>query len=383
MKDVRNTASAANKRVSRRSLIKGAVAAGAGAATLAGSGGLGFNIRTAKAAGTTWRVQCAWAAGVFGYKVFEKWANEIAERSGGELILKPFPDGAVVGTFQAMDAVKSGAMEAMNWFTLYGAGKLPATVFMSSYPVGLRTEGEWDAFYYGLGGIDIARDLYKRQGLYYVGPIQHGPNIIHSKVPIRSIDDFKGRKMRVPGGMVAEMYTAAGAKTTLLPGSEIFPAMEKGTIDVADYVGPAINYDFGLHQVAKYISMGPPGFMSIYQPVDLMDLTVNLGVWNKLPKKIQQFVELEVDRYSRIHFGAIQKADQEAWPKYEKAGVKVTRLSQADVDAFKKLVVPLWFKWANKDKDAARIFKIHLDYMMSESLGYVTPDEIKGQKLNI
>jgi TRAP-type C4-dicarboxylate transport system substrate-binding protein len=152
---------------------------------------------------------------------------------------------------------------------------------------------------------------------------------------------------------------------------------------VADYVGPAINYEFGLYQVAKYISMGPPGQMSLYQPVDLMDLTVNMGVWNKLSKKMQQFVEDEVDRYSRLHFGAIQKADQESWPKYEKAGVQVTRLSARDVEEFTKLAIPLWFKWANKDKDATRVFKIQLDYMMSGSLGYVTPAMIKGQKLNI
>jgi TRAP-type mannitol/chloroaromatic compound transport system substrate-binding protein len=369
--------------VTRRNLIKGAVAAGGAAATLAASSNLGFNIRTAKAAGTTWRVQCAWAAGLLGYKEFEKWANGIAERSGGELIWKPFPADAVVGTFQMLDATRSGALEAMNWFTLYGAGKLPVTVFLSSYPLGPRTEGEWDTFFYGLGGLELAREVYARQGLHYVGPIQHGPNIIHAKVPIRSIDDFKGRKMRVPGGMVAELFSAAGAKTTLLPGSEIFPAMEKNTIDVADWVGPAINYEFGLHQVAKFISMGPPGQMSIYQPVDLMDLTVNMAVWNKLSKRMQQFVEAEVHRYSDLHFAAIQKADQAAWPKFEKAGVQVTRLGARDVEEFTKLAIPLWFKWANKDKDATRAFKIQLDYMMSGSLGYVTPAMIKGQSLNM
>ena len=70
-----------------------------------------------------------------------------------------------------------------------------------------------------------------------------------------------------------------------------------------------------------------------------------------------------------------------AWPKFTAAGTVVTRLSQDDVDAFTKLAVPLWYNWANKDKDAARVFKIQLDYMMSGSLGYVTPDMIKGQKL--
>ena len=189
--------------------------------------------------------------------------------------------------------------------------------------------------------------------------------------------------MRVPGGMVAELFSAAGAKTTLLPGSEIFAALEKETIDVADYVGPAINYALGFHQVTKYISMGPSGFMSIYQPVDLMDLTVGMKQWRALSSRMKHFVECEVHSYSDHHFAGIQKADQEAWKKFEKAGTVVTRLSQRDVDAFTKLAIPLWFKWANKDKNAARVFKIQLDYMMSGSLGYVTPSMIKGQSLKL
>jgi len=247
--------------------------------------------------------------------------------------------------------------------------------------MGMRNPHEWDVFYYGLGGIEIARELFAKQGMYYVGPIHHGPNIIHSKVPIRSIEDFRGRKMRVPGGMVSELFTAAGAKTTLLPGSEIFPALDKGTIDVADYVGPAVNYALGFHQVTKYISMGPAGFMSIYQPVDLMDLTVGMKTWNALPPHLKIFVEMEVHVYSDMHHAAIQKADQEAWVKFEEAGTIVTRLSQEDVEAFTKLAVPLWYKWANKDKHAARVFKIQLDYMMSGSLGYANPDMVKGQTL--
>ena len=70
--------------------------------------------------------------------------------------------------------------------------------------------------------------------------------------------------MRLPGGMVAELFQAAGAKTTMLPGSEIFASLEAGNIDVADYVGPAINYELGFHNVTDYISMGPPGFMSLF-----------------------------------------------------------------------------------------------------------------------
>ncbi|KAA3628605.1 MAG: ABC transporter substrate-binding protein [Proteobacteria bacterium] len=360
----------------RRKFIKGAAVGGAAI--------LGAPyVRNAAAAQTTnWKIQTSWPGGI-GLDVFKEWCNSIKEKTGGELAFTPFGAKDVVGDFQLFDAVKNGVLDAMNPFTLYWAGRMPAAVFLSSYPLGPRNPHEWDVFYYALGGLELARDLFAQQGLYYVGPIHHGPNIIHSKVPIRSIEDFRGRKMRLPGGMVAEVFQAAGAKTTLLPGSEIFPALEKGTIDVADYVGPAINYALGFHQVTKFISMGPPGFMSLYQPVDLMDLTVGMKSWNALSPQMKQFVEMEVHVYSDLHHARIQKADQESWKKFEEAGTIVTRLGQEDVEKFTALAVPRWFAWANKDKAAARVFKIQLDYMMSGSLGYVTPDMIKGHTLQM
>jgi TRAP-type mannitol/chloroaromatic compound transport system substrate-binding protein len=367
----------------RRHFLKATLAAG-GAATVLGVAdkiGAPF-IGTAKAQTVTWKIQTSWPGGI-GLQIFKEWCNSIVEKTGGELAFQPFGAQDIVGDFQIFDAVKNGVIDAMNPFTIYWAGRMPASVFLSSYPLGMRNPHEWDVFYYSLGGLEIARELFAAEGMYYVGPIQHGANIIHSKVPIRSIEDFKGRKMRVPGGMVAELFQAAGAKTTLLPGGEIFPALDKGTIDVADYTGPAINYALGFHQVTKYISMGPPGFMSLYQPVDLMDLTVGMDKWEALSPEMKQFVEMEVHVYSDMHHAKIQKADFESWPKFEEAGTIVTRLSQEDVEAFTDLAVPLWYNWANKDKNAARIFQIQLDYMMSGSLGYVNPDMVKGQTLNL
>lgn len=79
------------------------------------------------------------------------------------------------------------------------------------------------------------------------------------------MEDFKGLKRRVPGGMVSEVFQAFGASTVSLPGSDIFPVLEKGTIDAADYVGPTVNWDLGFAQVTKYVLFGPPGLMSVRQ----------------------------------------------------------------------------------------------------------------------
>jgi hypothetical protein len=92
---------------------------------------------------------------------------------------------------------------------------------------------------------------------------------------------------------------------------------------------------------------------------------------------------MEVHVYSDMHHAGIQKADIEAWGKFEEAGTIVTRLSEDDVVAFTELAVPLWYNWANKDASAARLFQIQLDYMMSPSLGYVTPEMIEGQELKL
>ena len=360
----------------RRAILGGAAVAGAAIISAP-------YIRSAEAAETTtWKVQTSWPAGV-GLNTFKTWAASIKEKTGGELEFKPFAAKEVVGDFELLDGVKNGVLEAMNSFTVYWVGKVPATAFLSSYLMGLRYPHEWDVFFYGNGGLKLAREMFAKQNIMYVGRIHHGPNIIHSKKPIRSIEDFKDLKLRVPGGMIAEGFAAIGAKTTLLPGGEVFSALEKGTIEAADYTGPAVNWDLGFQQVTKYIWMGPVGLESIYQPVDLMDFCVGMNHWNKLSPKMKAWVELEIEAYSSLHHAAIQKADMEAWPKFIKAGTEINRLPVSDLEKFQRVAVPIWFKWANKDKDAARVFKAQLEVMESPSFGYVTPDMYKDQKLDL
>ncbi len=340
-------------------------------------------IRTAHAKTTTWKVQSSWDAGTTGFKLFEEWANAFKEKSGGELEIKPFPAKAVAADNNALfDAVRTGVLQAMNPFTLYWSGKIPASVFLSSYPAGPDQTSHWDTMFYGLGMLEMTRDIFQRFGLFYVGPIQHDANIIHSKKAVTSLDQLRGMKVRLPGGMVAQVFEQFGVSTTSMPGSDIYPALEKGTIDAADYVGPAINWDLGFAEVTKYIiCMGPPGQTSLYQPVDLMDLTVNMRAWKRLSKKMQTFVEEQVQTYSVHHFVTIQKANVEAMEKFLKKGTKVSRLSAEDVTRFRKAAIPVWYEWARKNKDAKRVFELQRDFMLNPYMGYLNPDDVKGLKL--
>lgn len=370
------------KDTDRRTFLKKAALTGAAVAGGAAVIGAPFVSKAQAAGGTVWKVQSTWDAGTTGYTLFEKWCNSFQEKTGGELTVKPFPAKSVAADNNALfEAVKTGVLQGMNPWTLYWAGKIPATVFLSSYPAGPDQPAQWDTMYYGLGMLQMAREIYAKHGLYFVGIIHHDANIIHSKKPVTNMADFNGLRLRVPGGMVSEVFQEFGARTVTLPGSDIFPALEKGTIDAADYVGPGVNWELGFAQVTKYILFGPPGMMSLYQAVDSMDLTINMGAWKRLSPKLQQFVEDEVTLYSRDHYVAIQKKNIDALKKFEAAGSIVNRLSMDDVTKFRKAAIPIWYKWAKKDADATRVFKLQLDYMMNDLLGYVTPDDIKGMTL--
>jgi TRAP-type mannitol/chloroaromatic compound transport system substrate-binding protein len=363
----------------RRKFLKTAAVAGA---AVAASASVGPFIQTAKAKTTVWKVQSTWDAGTSGYTLFETWCKGFKEKSGGELDIKPFPAKSVAADNNALfEAVKTGVLQGMNPFTLYWAGKIPASVFLSSYPAGPDQPAQWDIMFDSLGMKEIAREIYAKHGLFYVGHIHHDANIIHSKKPVNSVADFKGLKLRVPGGMVAEVFQSFGASTVSLPGSDIFPALEKGTIDAADYVGPAVNWDLGFAQVTKYILFGPPGLMSVYQPVDLMDLTVNLGAWKRISDPMKDLVEEQVRIYSDLHYLGIQKRNIEALAKFKEAGSTVNRMSQEDMQAFRRNAVPIWYNWARKSPGAAKVFKLQLDFMMNDLMGYVTKEDIKGQSL--
>ncbi|MBR9884731.1 MAG: twin-arginine translocation signal domain-containing protein [Oceanospirillales bacterium] len=365
-----------DKRVadSRRGFLKSVALAGAVAAGTS-------MVATPALAATTWKIQSVWDAGTVGCSLFEELCNEIEEKTNGELIFKAFPAKSVAADNNALfDAVRNGVLQGMNPFTLYWSGKIPASVFLSSYPAGPDQPHQWDTMFYSMGMLEKTREIYKKYGLFYVGPIQHDANIIHSKKPVNSLDDLKGMKVRLPGGMVAEVFQQFGVSTVSLPGSDIFPALEKGTIDAADYVGPAVNYELGFSQVTDYILFGPPGVMSIYQPVDLMDLTVNLRTWNKLDPKLQKIVEEQVQNYSQRHYLTIQKRNIEAMEKFKAEGDTVSRLSQDDLMRFRKAAIPVWYKWANKDEDARAIFDLQLKYMMNDTVGYITEEDIKGME---
>jgi TRAP-type mannitol/chloroaromatic compound transport system substrate-binding protein len=366
----------------RRSFIKG-VFTGGGAAALAGLAAP--NIGNAVAAtGKTLKIQSLWTENTIGYRTFKSWCESIQELTGGEVTLLPFPGGTISEIFDMMDATAAGVLDAMHWVPHYAAitGVMPAGAFLTSFPMGLPHTHQWDMLFESYGATELARELYARQGLHFVGHVHHDMNLIHSNKPIHSLDDFNGLNLRMPGGLIADCFKAIGARTVALAGSEVRPALASGAIDAADFAGPAMNYDLGFAGVSKYIIMGPTSTPCLHQPVDLTIVVFNQKVWNGFSPATQALLTELVRAFSYEHFTAHQKANIKAWADFEAAGVEVTRLSEEDVARFRKIALPLWFDWAKRDPDSKRVFKLHLDVMLNPAVAYISPDDIKSFDLD-
>jgi len=370
--------------VSRRGFLD----AGAllGGALAAGCTGGSSSSATFSGPATRWRIQSVWDAGTDGLAAFERFCANVGQLSGGELELEPFPAGAFAGSFELFEAVKTGKLDAMSCFTQYWSAKLPVTAFLASYPLGMDRPDQWETWFHGLGGLQIARKAFEPHDLFYVGPVQHDLNLIHSRVPIRGFEDFKGKRLRMPGGLIAEVFERAGCKTVVMAGGEVYSALQKGTLDAADFVGPAVNYRMGFADVTKYIILGPPSTPCLHQPVDLLDVTVNMARWKALPRRLQELVIAAVRQYSWDNYAFIQKQNLAAWGKFAARGVTILRLSDEDVQKFRRIAIPTWFTWAKKDDLAREAFASQLAFMKSPAVAYLTDDMLvdeSGAKLTL
>jgi len=291
-------------------------------------------------------VQEAYPAGLSGYRIFQRWAGTLAAMSDGRIDLKTYPEGGIVGTFDAFDAAQTGILDGWISWPQYFPGKHAVAVYASSYPYGLDMAWQWETWYYNLGGIELLREDYPRFNQYYVAPIQTGPNYAHCVKPLRTFEDWNGLKCRYPGGMIAEIYQKAGASVIILPGGEIYTAMATGVIEFGEYIGIAMNKELGLHEVGKYI-IGPG---QMHQPVDVQAFVMNLDAWNALPDDIQTMLTIGSRDLSWSLHTNIMSADLVAlkW-MVDVYGCEYLELPSAERAKFRKISVELWKKWAKDD----------------------------------
>jgi TRAP-type mannitol/chloroaromatic compound transport system substrate-binding protein len=213
-------------------------------------------------------------------------ARYLEQVSGGRLQVQVYAAGELIPAFEVFDAVSSGAAELGHGGAYYWRGKSEAVQFFSTVPFGLNTH-EMNAWLYYGGGLELWREVYAPFNLI---PFAAGNTGVQMggwfNRRIDSMADLRGLKMRIQG-IGGEVLRLAGATPVSLPGSELFTALQTGSIDATEWVGPYNDVAFGLHQASRYYYY--PGW---HEPGPTMECMVNRDAYGSLPDDLQAAVRV-------------------------------------------------------------------------------------------
>ena len=233
-----------------------------------------------------WKLVTTWPKGLPGLgSAPENFARRVEEMSNGRLSIRVYGAGEVVPPFEVFDAVSQGVAEMGHGASYYWKGKIPSAVFYTAVPFGMTAQEMNGWLHYG-GGLELWRELYAPFG---VRPFAGGSTGVQMagwfNRELKSAEDLKGLKMRIPG-LAGEVFTASGGTSVRLAGGEIYTSMQTGVIDAVEWVGPYNDRTLGLMEVAEYYYY--PGW---HEPGAMLEFTVNQGAFDRLPADLQAIVE--------------------------------------------------------------------------------------------
>jgi len=280
--------------------------------------------------------------------------KRVKELSGGRLDIKHYAAGELIPAMEGFDAVSKGTIE-MNWAnSYYWAGKTFAAQYFTAVPFGMNFQGTNAWLQHG-GGQELWDEVYEPFNVIGLAAGNTGVQMTGwFNKEINSVADLKGLRMRIPG-LAGKVYEQLGVSVKLLPGGEIFPALERGVIDAAEFVGPFQDRRMELQKAAKYYYT--TGWS---EPSNTTECLINKDAWNSLPKDLQAIVKAVAAECNLMSLSWSEANNSEALDDLIKnQGVEVRTLPDSVVSELKRITFETFDKHTAKDP---LVKKVHDSY---------------------
>jgi TRAP-type mannitol/chloroaromatic compound transport system substrate-binding protein len=334
--------------VNRRNFVK-AAAAGAAVSTAVAAPAIAQSAPEVK-----WRLTSSFPKSLdtlFGAS--EVIAKAVAEATDNKFQIQVFAAGEVVPGLQAADAVSNGQVEMCHTASYYYWGKDPTFAFGTAVPFGLNQRMQ-NAWMYEGGGIDLMNAFYAKHKIYGMPAGNTGAQMGGwYRKEINTVDDLKGLKMRI-GGFGGAILQKVGGVPQQIAGGDIYPALEKGTIDAAEWVGPYDDEKLGFYKVAKFFYY--PGW---WEGQAMLHAFINLDKWNSLPKTYQAILRAACHRADQQMMAKYDMGNASALKRLVAGGAVLRPFSEAVLDATFKATGEVCNEIAAKNPD----FKTAYDAM--------------------
>lgn len=315
----------------------------------------------------TLKVQASSKAGDWAHRFMtDNYGPKLEAMTYGKVKIEVLPTKAVVPHRESIDAVANGILDGDLNAVSYFSGRDAAFAIIGDLIAGYDTVDQVRTFCNHAGGKEILQKLYDKYTkgkVHVVGCGPYAKEAFVSTIPIKTVDDMKGVKVRSPEGLAAEVFKRAGAAPVSLPFSEVYTALEKKVIDAADASAHVNNNASGMYKVAKF-----PIYPGIHS-MAVLQFIVNKKVWDKLGPEGQTALEVW---YAAAYDAMRREADLQdrAIAKEQKAGGDVTVIDWAKEERakFRKIAVGAWEDFAKKSPLAQEALDAHVNYMKSVGL---------------
>jgi len=360
-------------KLSRRNVLKAAVAAG-------GAAVLGFPmIAKGQSGPITMRWQSTWPQKDIFHEYALDFARKVNDMTGGDLKIDVLPAGAVVPAFQLLDAVSKGTLDGGHGVLVYHYGKQTALALFGSSPAyGMDANTLLAWFKYG-GGRQLLDKLYKSINANVVsfpyGPMPTQP-LGWFKKPVTKADDMKGLKFRTVGISI-DLFTGMGAAVNALPGGEIVPAMDRGLLDAAEFNNASSDRILGFPDVSKVCML-----QSYHQNAEQFEILFNKNKFDALPAKMKATIEYAVEAASAdMAWKAIDRYSKDYVEMQTKQNVRFYKTPDSvlqkqldifdQVEAKKSAENPMFKEIAESQRQfASRAVKWYLDTQVGSRMAY-------------
>jgi TRAP-type mannitol/chloroaromatic compound transport system substrate-binding protein len=294
----------------------------------------------------------------------ELFAKMISEMSDGKFEVRAFAAGEIVPGLQVADAVQNGTVEAGQTAAYYSFGKHVNFVFETGLPFSMN-QREYYAWLYHGGGSQLINEFYKeynfRSFVFGGTGCQMGGWF---RKEIKSMDDMKGLKFRV-GGFAGLILQRLGVVPQQIAGGDIYPALEKGTIDACEWVGPYDDEKLGFNKVAKYYYY--PGW---WEGGPQLVTMINMAEWNKLSKEYQNILEAACWESNTWMVAKYDAQNPAALRRLIAGGTQLRGFSRDVMVASYKAALEVYKEASDKSPAFAKIYKSMVEFRNEQLLWF-------------
>ena len=234
-----------------------------------------------------WRMSTAWTPALDHLQgTAQRLASVVEEMSGGRFRIEVFPGGQIIPPLDCFEAASKGTIEAFMASAYYWTAKEPAVEWFTAVPFGMNTEG-MAAWYYEGDGLKLWEETYAAFNLLPRPATSAAPQMAGwFRKMMSTIGDYKGLKMRIGTGLGGKVYVRAGGTAVLTPAADIYPALERGVIDAAEWIGPHEDMKLGLQKTARYYYY--PGW---HEPGNTTEFGFNKKAYEALPVDLRRTLD--------------------------------------------------------------------------------------------